>query len=183
MDIHQRHGVSRILKIRTHVVRCSAGEPLDVRKIHDGLVELHDHQREQRNSPAIVIAGVTARRGGRQARVQRTVERHVVFLERVQGKIVIRADGAEILLWTEPGVLGGIKDFPSDVRVGILGIIADIGAGAFESLAVGIDPRGARRMPCLARDVDAVVNAVEIDRLALVVGPCPMRRRGIANTA
>jgi hypothetical protein len=95
----------------------------------------------------------------------------------------MRADGAEILLWTEPSVLGGIKDFPSDVRVGILGIIADIGASAFEALTVGIDPRGVRRMPCLARDIGAVVNAVEIDRLALVVGPRPVRRRGIANTA
>jgi hypothetical protein len=57
------------------------------------------------------------------------------------------------------------------VRVGIIGIIADIGTCAFEVLTVGIDPRGARRVTGLARDVGAVVNAVKIDRLAVVVGP------------
>jgi len=147
------------------------GKRFDVRKIHDGFVELQDHRREYGNSPTIVIASVAARRSGRQARAHRTVKRHVVFLERVHGKVVIRADSTEILLWTEPGVLGGIKDFPSDVRVGIIGIIADIGTCAFEVLTVGIDPRGARRVTGLARDVGAVVNAVKIDRLAVVVGP------------
>jgi hypothetical protein len=171
MNIHQGQGVCRILKIRVHIVRRSAGEALDVRKIHDGFVELHDHRREQRNSPTVVVASVAARRGGRQARAHRAVERHVVLLERVHGEVVIRADGAEILLWTKPSVLGRIKDFPSDVRIGILGIIADVGASAVEALTAGINPRGPRRMARLARDVGAVVNAVKIDRLAVVVGP------------
>jgi hypothetical protein len=46
LDIHEGQGVCRILKIRIHIVRCSAGEALDVRKIHDGFVELQDHRRE-----------------------------------------------------------------------------------------------------------------------------------------
>ena len=61
LEIHQRHRVIRMLKIRIHVIRRSAGETFDVRKIHDGFVKLQYHRREQRNNPAIVIAGVTAR--------------------------------------------------------------------------------------------------------------------------
>ena len=66
VDIHQRQRVVRILQIRIHIIRCSAGEALDVREIHDGFVKLPDRHRYQRNSPAIVIAGIAARRSGRR---------------------------------------------------------------------------------------------------------------------
>ncbi len=65
MDIHQRNGILRMLKVRIHVVRRSAGEALDVRKIDDGFVKLKDRAREQRNNPSVVIAGVASGRGGR----------------------------------------------------------------------------------------------------------------------
>src|SRR5664279_1157121 len=61
LEIHQRHRVIRMLKIRVHIIRRSAGETFDVRKIHDGFVELQYHRREKRNNPTIVIASVTAR--------------------------------------------------------------------------------------------------------------------------
>ena len=61
LEIHQWHRVIRMLKIRIHIIRRSAGETFDVRKIHDGFVKLQYHRREQRNNPTIVIAGVTAR--------------------------------------------------------------------------------------------------------------------------
>lgn len=62
--------------------------------------------------------------------------------------------------------------------VGVVGIIADVGANACEALTVDIDPRSAGRMPRLAHDVGAVVNAVEIDRFAVVVRPRPVGRWG-----
>src|SRR5208282_3940139 len=61
LEIHQRHRVIRMLKIRIHIIRRSTGETFDVRKIHDGFVKLQYHRREQRNNPTIVIAGITAR--------------------------------------------------------------------------------------------------------------------------
>ena len=42
---------------------------------------------------------------------------------------------------------------------------------AAEGFAVDINPRGARRMLGLAEDIGAVVDTVEIDRLAVVVLP------------
>ena len=60
VDIHQRHRVFRMLKIRVHVIRRSTGKSFDVRKIHDGFVKLHDRRGEQRNNPAIVVAGVAS---------------------------------------------------------------------------------------------------------------------------
>ena len=67
------------------------------------------------------------------------------------------------------------------MEVGVIGIIADIGASAGKVLTVGIDPRIARRMQRLARDVGAVVDAVEIDRLAVIVDPRTVGRRGEAD--
>src|SRR5271165_2757151 len=57
LDIHQRHRVSRILKIRIHIVRCSTGSALDVGKVHEGFIKFQDRYRNQRKYPAIVIAG------------------------------------------------------------------------------------------------------------------------------
>src|SRR5271170_1041658 len=95
MDVHQRQGVCRVLKIRTRIVRRPAGEALDVWEIYDGFVKLGNRYPDQRQNPTIVIAGIPSRRGGRQARAHPTVERHVVFLEWVHGEVVSRADGAE----------------------------------------------------------------------------------------
>src|SRR5277367_4917409 len=47
LDIHQRQWVVRMLQIRTHIVRCSAGEALDIRIIHDGFVKLHYRDSNQ----------------------------------------------------------------------------------------------------------------------------------------
>jgi hypothetical protein len=104
--------------------------------------------------------------------------RQVVFLERVHGKVIIRADGTESLLGSEPSVLGSIENFPGDVGIGIRGVIADAGASALDALTVGVNPRRARRMLCFAGNVSAVVNTSKIDRLAVVVLPCAVRRRG-----
>src|SRR5271165_350942 len=61
LEIHQRHRVIGMLKIRIHIIRRSTGGTFDVRKIDDGFVKLQYHWREQRNNPTIVIAGITAR--------------------------------------------------------------------------------------------------------------------------
>src|SRR5271169_3200516 len=73
MDVHQRQWISRVLKIRNHIVRCSAGKTLDVRKIDDGFVERHQRYLDQRQSPPIVITGVAARRRRRHASAHRTI--------------------------------------------------------------------------------------------------------------
>src|SRR5208282_5534805 len=53
----------------------------------------------------------------------------------------------------------------------LFGIAPDVGARAPESLTVDIDPRLTRRMLRLAKDVVAVVDGVEIDRLVVVADP------------
>ena len=83
-------------------------------------------------------------------------------------------------MWTEPGVLGGIEIFPGDMESGFSGS-SPMSARRPEVFAVDIDPRVARRMLRLAHDIGAVVNAVEIDRLAVVVHPRAMGRRGEAD--
>ena len=45
-----------------------------------------------------------------------------------------------------------------------------------EVLAIDIHPRVARRVGCLAKDVSAVVDAVEVDPLAVVADPIVGRR-------
>src|SRR5277367_6799224 len=140
LDIHQRQGVPRMLKVGNHIVRRSAGKAFDVRKIHDGLVKLLEWYIDQRQSPAIVIAGVAAWRRRRHARAHGAVERHVVFLERIHRQVVDRADGAEVLCWPEPGVLGGIQVLPRDFDIGVLGIATDVGASACEGFTVYVNP-------------------------------------------
>src|SRR5271169_1232634 len=54
---------------------------------------------------------------------------------------------------------------------GFLGIIADVDTCSIEYLAIDKDPRVTRRVLGLAQDVRAVVDAVEVDRLAVVTDP------------
>ncbi len=81
----------------------------------------------------------------------------------------------------QPGVLRRVEQLPRDLQIGIRGVTTDVVTHAQELLAVGIDPPVARRMPRLAGDIGAVVDAVEVDRLAVVVLPGAMRRRGEAG--
>src|SRR5260370_18088390 len=90
---------------------------------------------------------------------------------------MVRADSAEVLCRAEPSVLGRPQILPRDFHIGILRVAADVDAHAAEGFAVDIDPRVPRRMPRLARDVGTVVDAVEVDALAVVVDP--VGRRGL----
>src|ERR1035437_1851905 len=60
-------------------------------------------------------------------------------------------------------------------------IVTDIDSNARKALAVSIDPRAARRMGCLAGHIGAVVDAIEIDRLAVIVQRLALGRRLEAN--
>src|SRR5271157_4210037 len=93
--------------------------------------------------------------------------------------VVIRADGTEIHRRAEPGILGGKKHFPGHVNIAV-GSVADVGANALEGFTVDVDPSLARRMFRLACDIGGVIDAVEVDRLAEVVLPTAMGRRGKA---
>ncbi len=66
---------------------------------------------------------------------------------------------------------------PRDLQIGIVGIAADVGPHSAEVFAVDVDERVPRRGRRLAGHVGAVVDAVEIDRLAVVADPCAGRRR------
>ena len=145
------------------------------------LLNSDERNVQERDGPAIVHARVAARRRGRVARRHRAVERHVVFLVRVHGEVVGRTDGAEVQRRAQPGVLRRVEELPRDLQIGILRVTADVGTHAQELLAVGVDPAIARRMLRLARDVGGVVNAVEVDRLAVVVLPFAVGRRGEAD--
>src|SRR5262249_13620895 len=82
------------------------------------------------------------------------------------------------LLRTEPRVLGRPQVFPRDVEVWIVWITSEVHARAHETFAVDVDPRSPGRVLCLPEDVSTVVDAVEVDRLAVVVRPRAVRRRG-----
>src|SRR5439155_3961090 len=106
----------------------------------------------------------------------RAVEDHVVFLEWIHGKAVKRTDRSQILLRAKPGVLRRPSVFPRNMDIIVLGIAADVEARGFEILAVNVNPRIPGRVFRLAEDVGTVVNAVEVDRLAVVAFPCAVRR-------
>jgi hypothetical protein len=58
----------------------------------------------------------------------------------------------------------------------LLGIATDVGACSLENLAVDINPRSPRRVLCLAEDVCAVVDAIEVDRPPIIADPIMWRR-------
>ena len=62
---------------------------------------------------------------------------------------------------------------------GFLGIIADVDTCSIEYLAIDIDPGVTRRVLGLAQDVRAVVDAVEVDSLAIIADP--IMWRGLEN--
>ena len=62
-----------------------------------------------------------------------------------------------------------VEHLPRDLQIGILWVATNVVTHAQELLAVDIDPPVTRRMLRLARDVGTVVDAVEVDRLAIVV--------------
>src|SRR5208337_1463803 len=64
----------------------------------------------------------------------------------------------------------------------LLGIAGDVGAHTLEYLSIDVDPGPTCRVLRLAKDVGAVVDAVEIDRVVVVAHPF-MRRRGQADHA
>ena len=135
---------------------------------------------DKRQHPAIVLARILPRRAGQHPCRSGAIERHVVFLVRIHRQIIRRADRAQIRGCAQPGVLGRVEILPRDVHPRLLGIAADIGPYTVESLAVDIDPRVAGRVRLLAQDVGAVVDAVEVDRLAVIAHPF-VRRRGQAD--
>src|SRR5262249_19899159 len=167
--VHQRYGVVRILKIGPPVVRGSSRGALDAWIVHDRLVEFHHDRVDKRQDPAVILPRIVARRGVRQARGYRTVKRHVVFLERVHGEVVSRANRAKVLLRTEPRVLGRPQVLPRDVEIGVVWITAEVNARSHEVFAIDVDPRFPGRVLCLPEDVGAIVDSVEVDRLAVVV--------------
>src|SRR5215475_7296819 len=91
---------------------------------------------------------------------------------------IVRLNRAQVLLRTEPRVLGRPQVFPRDVEIGIVWITADIHARSHETFAIDVDPRSPGRVLCLPEDVSAVVDAIEVDRFAVVVRPRAVRRRG-----
>src|SRR5438876_3166952 len=175
--IERRYRVLRILKIRHQVVRCAARESLDVGILHDRRVELNDHGINQRQDPAVVLSRILTRRRLLHARRHRAVEDHVVFLEWIHGEGVQGTDGSQVLLRAKPGVLSRPRVFPRNVDVVVLGIAADVVARGLEILAVNVNPRIPGRVLRLAEDVGTVVNAVEVDRLAVVAFPFAVRWR------
>jgi hypothetical protein len=72
---------------------------------------------------------------------------------------------------SEPGILGRPQVFPCDAKVGIVGVTGDIGACSHEILAVDVNPRPPGGVLCLPEDVSAVVDTVEVNRLAIIVCP------------
>ena len=169
--IHRRHRVRRVLQIGPQVVRCPTREAADVRIFDDRLVEVDQRRIDQRQGPAVVLARILARRARCQAIGHGAIERHVVLLVRVHGEVIERTDAAEDLLRAEPGVLGRPQILPGDFQIGIIGVPADVDADATEVLAVDID----ERVPCgswrLAGHVGTVVDAIEVDGLAVVADP------------
>src|SRR5208283_371553 len=156
----KRDRIARILEVRDQVGRGAADEAADVRELHDRLVELDHDRRDQRQHPAVVLSRVLAGRRLLHGRRRCAVERHVVFLIRVHRQIVGRADGAEVRVYAEPRIPGGVEILPGDVQPRLFGIAADVGAGAPEGLAIDIDPGPARGVLRLAEDVVAVVDRV-----------------------
>src|SRR5262249_31696988 len=94
---------------------------------------------------------------------------HVVLLVWIHREVVHRADGTEVSGGAEPRVLGRVEILPRDFYPGLLGIATDIDAHAIEALAVNVDPGVARGVLRLAEDVGTIVDAVEVDRLPVVV--------------
>ena len=61
LRVEERHGVVGALEVGDHVVRGSAREPFDARKVDDGFIELYEDRIDEREHPAVVLAGVLAR--------------------------------------------------------------------------------------------------------------------------
>src|SRR5271166_4515532 len=140
----ERDRIARILQVRDQVGRGAADEAPDVRELHHRLVELDHDRRDQRQDPAVVLAGIFAGRRLLDRRRRGAVKRHVVFLIRIHRQVVGRADGAESRVYAEPRIPGRVEVFPRDVQPRLFGIAADVGARAPEGFAVDIDPRLAR---------------------------------------
>src|SRR5262249_6833563 len=90
-------------------------------------------------------------------------------------------DRTEVLLWSEPCIFGRPQILPCNAEVGITWITADISACSHEIFTIDINPRRAGRVLCPTEDVFAVVDAIEVDWLAVVVGPRTMRWWGQAD--
>jgi hypothetical protein len=75
-----------------------------------------------------------------------------------------------------PGILNREEVFPPYVHPGFLWVPADVGSCSVEVLTIDINPRIARRVLCPAQNVRAVVDAVEVDPLAVVADPLVRRR-------
>src|SRR5262249_13070525 len=97
--------------------RGSSWGSLDAWIIHDRLVELHHDRVDQCQDPAVVLPRIVTRRGVRQARGYRPVERHVVFLERVHCEVVSHWETSSspkpIQLFAS-GKLDGFLGFPPE---------------------------------------------------------------------
>src|SRR5271165_1181896 len=175
--LQYRYRVIRMLQIRLHVGRGTARESPDVRILYDRLVEVEDYRLDKRQDPAVVLTRIPSRRRGQHTRRRGPIKGHVVLLVRIHREVERRANRTQICLCAQPRVLRRIKVLPCYVHPGFLGIIADVGTCSLEGLAIDIDPRVARRVRCFPQDVRTVVNAVEVDPLAVVADPIVGRWR------
>src|SRR5271166_1818153 len=175
--LQYRYRVIRMLQIRLHVGRGTARESPDVRILYDRLVEVEDYRLDKRQDPAVVLTRIPSRRRGQHSRRRGPIKGHVVLLVRIHREVERRANRTQICLCAQPRVLRRIKVLPCYVHPGFLGIIADVGTCSLEGLAIDIDPRVARRVRCFPQDVRTVVNAVEVDPLAVVADPIVGRWR------
>src|SRR5215472_15563241 len=97
------------------------------------------------------------------------VKDHVVLLVRIHGQVVDRRYRAGIQIWSQPGIFRRPHKFPGNVDPRLFWIAADISANCMEILAINKDPRFASGVWCFAENIGAIVDAVEINRLAVVV--------------
>src|SRR5271163_4689325 len=58
VGIKRWYRVFRALKIRNQIVRCTAGEALDARILHDRLVELNERYAKHCCAPAVILSRI-----------------------------------------------------------------------------------------------------------------------------
>src|SRR5262249_33712742 len=67
--------------------------------------------------------------------------------------------------------------FPCNVEIGVLRITGDIRPCSQKTFAIDVNPLSSRRMLCFPEDVSTVIDAIEVNRLAVITCPGSMRRR------
>src|SRR5215471_18310166 len=92
LKIQERHWIVRILEVRNLIIGSSSRESLNVREVHDRLVELDQYGLQKCQGPAIVHSGVFAGRCTQCTVGHSAIEDHIVFLERVHREVVESAD-------------------------------------------------------------------------------------------